>query len=136
MPRNRSVFTYSVIVEYMSSPYLRSAVGVVLDCFHMPGRGQGSWWWRKRAAGLSFLPARLVCEREGCTRFRRTSISHGRWTGVRVRHLAAKEYLPDLSGLRRAHYSLLRRLVGILCAVAASNGNDYPEVDQRVHGKN
>lgn len=53
-----------VIVEYMSSPYLRSAVGVALDCFHMPGRGQGSRWWRRRA-GLSFLPARFVCEREG-----------------------------------------------------------------------
>lgn len=68
-----------VIVEYMSSPYLRSAVGVVLDCFHMPGRGQALPVVEK---ALAVVPASEIGlrTRRLPTRFRRTSISHGRWT--------------------------------------------------------
>ena len=111
-----------VIVEYMSFLYPRSAVGLVLDCFHMPGRGQGSRWWRKRA-GCRSCHRDWFANAKGCaytiqadlnqprvvndTVIRRT-VSSSRWVHVRSELL---ETCPSSRGFVRCPFTVVQAIV-------------------------
>jgi hypothetical protein len=123
-----------VIVEYMSSPYPRSAVSVVLDCYHMPGRGQALPVER-----LSFLPPRLVCEREGVAYVHdsggpQSVTDGGRYRDPMCGDKQQKNTRPIGPGLRRAHHLGSCRDT-LYCSCKQCELLPHPRVDLRVLGK-